>query len=149
LTEVDCVFCAIVAGSSPASMLYGDEQVVAFLDIRPVNAGHLLVVPRVHAALLSELAPVIGGRLFQVGMALDQALRCSGVRCDDVNLYLADGAVAGQEVPHVHLHVVPRFRGDGFGLRLPAGYGRRPEREALEEIAGWIRRALGEVEDAR
>ncbi len=124
-------------------MVYADDRVVAFMDIQPVNPGHTLVVPRVHAAHLAELDPEIGGHLFQVGMRLAAALRRSRVRCEGVNLFLADGAPAGQRVLHVHLHVLPRFQGDGFGFRFNPDYFRRPDRTVLEGIAESIRQALG------
>ncbi len=140
----DCVFCRIIQGEQAASIVYEDEQVIAFLDTRPVNPGHLLVVPRRHAASLAGLPLELGGRLFQAGMRLAAALRKTGLRCDGVNLYLADGRAAGQEVFHVHLHVVPRFSGDGFGLRFGPHYGERPPRAELDELAGRIRSALRE-----
>jgi histidine triad (HIT) family protein len=64
--------------------------------------------------------------------------------CEGLNLFLADGEAAGQEVFHLHLHLVPRFRGDGFGFRFGPGYSRRPEREALDEVAASVRQILGE-----
>jgi histidine triad (HIT) family protein len=70
------------------------------------------------------------------------AARASGVRCEGVNLFLADGEAAMQEVPHVHLHVFPRWRGDGFGLRFGPEYKHKPPRAALEETASRIRAAL-------
>jgi histidine triad (HIT) family protein len=112
------------------------------MDIRPVNPGHLLVVPRAHAAHLADLDAEVGGRLFQVGMKLAAAVRRCGVACEGVNLFLADGEAAGQEVPHVHLHIVPRFRGDGFGFRFGPSYFHMPDRATLEEVAGAIRQAL-------
>ena len=137
-----CIFCEILAGRQPVSLVYRDERCAAFLDIRPVNPGHLLVVPIRHAADLAELDEEDGAQLFRVARRLAAALRRSGVRCEGVNLFLADGVVAGQEVFHVHLHVVPRYAGDGFGLRFGPDYGRRPPRPELDEIAGRIREAL-------
>jgi histidine triad (HIT) family protein len=137
-----CVFCDIVRGQAPASRVYSDERVLAFMDIQPVNPGHLLVVPRLHAAGLDGLDGELGGHLFQVGMKLAGALRLSGLRCEGVDLFLADGQAAGQEVMHVHLHVIPRYRGDGFGFRFGPGYRQRPERAALEEAAAAIRQGL-------
>ena len=139
---MSCVFCDIIAGQAPATFVYKDEVAVAFMDIRPVNAGHLLVVPRDHARHLADLDPQVGGHLFQVGMYLVAALRRSGLPCEGVNLYLADGEVAGQEVWHVHLHVLPRFQEDGFGLRFGPDYGRQPDRASLDDIAAAIRRQL-------
>lgn len=139
-----CVFCAIIRGSAPASVVYADDQVLAFMDIRPVNPGHVLVVPRTHASHLADLDGAVGGHLFTVGMRLATAVRKSGIRCEGVNLFLADGEAAGQEVMHVHLHVLPRFRGDGFGFRFGPGYRTLPERTALDEAAATLRQALGE-----
>lgn len=137
-----CDFCDIVGERAAASFVYEDDVVVAFMDIQPVNPGHLLVVPRDHATHLAGLDPGVGGHMFRVGMRLAAALRRSDLRCEGVNLYLADGGAAGQEVGHVHLHVLPRFRGDGFGLRFGPDYGRRPGRDSLDEAAAAIRRAL-------
>jgi histidine triad (HIT) family protein len=136
------MFCDIVRGKAPASVVYADDQIVAFMDIQPVNPGHLLVVPRIHAAYLADLDEGTGGHMFQVAMILADAVRRSGVPSEGVNLFLADGRAAGQEVFHVHLHVIPRFEGDGFAFRFGPDYFRRPGRAALDEIAAGIRRAL-------
>jgi histidine triad (HIT) family protein len=138
------VFCDIVRGSAPASIVYADDLVMAFMDIQPVNPGHLLIVPRVHAACLSELDSGTGGHIFQVAQRLAAAIRRSGVLCQGLNLFLADGEAAGQEVFHLHLHLIPRFRGDGFGFRFGPDYSRRPERDTLDEVAASIRQILGE-----
>ena len=137
-----CVFCSIVEGNSPASIVYEDDAVMAFMDIQPVNSGHLLVIPKVHATYLNQLDPETAGWLFQVGQSLDQALRRSGVPCEGVNLFLADGEAAGQEVFHVHLHVIPRFHGDGFGFRFPPGYRDLPDRTDLNRVAAAIRQVV-------
>ena len=130
----DCIFCRILAGQLPGSFVYRDDRCAAFMDIRPVNLGHLLVVPARHAAYLADLDANTAARLMRVGHAAAAALRASGLRCEGVNLFLADGEAAMQEVFHVHLHVFPRFRGDGFGLKFsPEYYTRRPERPQLDE----------------
>ncbi len=137
-----CIFCEIIAGRAEASRVYEDEVCLAFMDIRPVNPGHLLVTPKVHAAGLDDLPPETGAHLFKVGQRLSQAVRGSGVKCDGVNLLLADGEAAGQEVFHVHLHVLPRFRGDGFGFKFGALARIPPQRTELEKIAGQIKQSL-------
>ncbi|HSJ57428.1 MAG TPA: HIT family protein [Anaerolineae bacterium] len=137
-----CIFCDIVRGEAPASRLYADDRAVAFMDIRPVNRGHLLVVPVTHATHLADLDKETGAHLFRIAMRLAAALRASALPCEGINLFLADGAPAGQEVLHVHLHVLPRFRGDGFGFHFPPGYGRSPARTELDDDAASIRRAL-------
>jgi histidine triad (HIT) family protein len=138
----DCGFCRILAGKAEASFLFRDARVAAFMDITPVNPGHLLVIPNRHAVYLSELDPADGARVFEVAQSMGAALRRSGLKCEAVNLFLADGEQAGQDVPHVHLHVIPRFRGDGFGVKLPPGYGRTAERSELDRIAAAIKAGL-------
>ncbi len=142
-----CVFCDIVRGEAPATVVFQDEEAMVFLDIRPVNPGHLLVVPCRHAAGLADLEGATGGHLFQVAALMAAALRRSGVRCEGVDLFLADGAAAGQEVMHVHVHVIPRYRGDGFGFRFGPGYDRPPARAALDGVGAGIRHALESLED--
>lgn len=84
------------------------------MDRRPYNVGHFLVIPLEHVANLSELATDIGEKVFRVARQVAETLRHSDVRCERINLFLADGAVTGQEVFHSHLHVIPRFEDDGF-----------------------------------
>ena len=137
-----CVFCQIVRGNAQSSMVYADDTVVAFMDIQPVNDGHILVVPRAHAAQLAELDEETGAQMFRVAMRLSEAMRQSGMRCEGVNVFLADGEAAGQEVFHVHLHLIPRFRGDGFGFRFGPEYGVLPERTWLDALAADVHQAL-------
>ena len=141
----DCIFCRILAGQLPASFVYRDAHCAAFMDIQPVNPGHVLVIPVRHAAGLADLDAPTAGRVMQVGQRVAAALRASGIPCEGINLFLADGEVAMQEVFHVHLHVLPRFTGDGFGLRFGPNYAKLPPREALDEAATRIRGAVGET----
>ncbi|GAD87810.1 HIT family protein [Nocardia asteroides NBRC 15531] len=121
----DCVFCRIVAGAAPATKVYEDDAVCAFLDIRPITRGHTLIIPKRHATELDDLDPDLGATLFRTGHRLARALRRSGLAADGANLILNDGTAAFQTVGHVHLHVVPRKHGDklsfakGFLLRRP------------------------------
>jgi histidine triad (HIT) family protein len=136
----DCIFCAIVSGRAEASVVHQDEILVAFLDTGPVNPGHLLVIPRTHAAQLADLDEATGAAMFVLGMRLARALRRSGLRCEGVNFFLADGEAAFQEVFHVHLHVLPRFAGDSF--RIDADWSVHPARAELDAVAEQIQRAL-------
>jgi len=138
----DCIFCRIVKDVTPASIVYIDEKVMAFMDIQPVNSGHVLIIPKTHSAQLSELNPETGAHLFKVAMRIAEALRQSGIKCEGINFFLADGEAAFQEIFHVHLHVIPRFRDDGFGLRFGPNYGFKPGRKELDEIAEKIRSAM-------
>ncbi len=105
------------------------------MDKQPINPAHVLVIPKVHASQLSELNEDTGGEILKVAIRVSRVLRRSNVKCEGINLFLADGEAAGQEVFHVHLHVIPRFKGDGFGVRFGPHYGSRPDKEELDRIA--------------
>ena len=134
-----CVFCEILAGRAEASVVHEDGQVLAFMDIRPLTPGHLLVIPKQHAPDLASLDPAYGGPLFTVAQRMAAALRASPLKPAGVNFFLADGVAAGQEVFHVHLHVLPRTPGDGFGLRGKFSW---PHRMTLDAQAAAVRAAL-------
>ena len=138
-----CVFCDIIAGNAPASVVYEDERVIAFLDIGPVNTGHILVIPKQHISSMADMDEATGMHLFVVTMRMAAAIRRSGIRCEGINLFLADGEGAFQEVFHLHMHVLPRFAGDAF--RISADWSVRPEREELDAVAAQIRRAISDL----
>lgn len=134
-----CTFCAIAERILPTSFVYADDHLVAFMDIHPVNRGHVLVAPRQHFASLVELPEDIGARIFTVAQRLAAAIRRSGVVCEGITLTLADGAAAGQDVTHCHLHVLPRFKGDTY--RVSTAWS-TPPRQELDAVATLIRSAL-------
>ncbi|MEX2481225.1 MAG: HIT family protein [Gammaproteobacteria bacterium] len=136
------VFERILAGDLPATVIHRDELVAAFLDIQPITPGHTLVVPLVKAASLAELPAATGARMFSVAQRIAAALRVTELRCEGVNLFLADGAVAGQTVFHLHLHVFPRYQDDGFRWKLPENYYSPPPRIEIEAVGARIRQAL-------
>lgn len=138
----DCVICKLIPGELEVSMVYQDDCCSAFLDHQPINPGHTLVVPNRHASDLAELDEGEGAHMFRIAQRIAAALRNSGIKCEGVNISLADGEAAGQEVFHVHLHVFPRYVGDGFGLRFGPHYANKPERRELNAIADRIRNAL-------
>lgn len=141
-TEPSCIFCRIITGEADTSLIYQDDRVMAFMDIQPVTPGHLLVVPKRHTAQLTDLDDETGSRMFAVARRLARALRASGLRCEGINLFLADGVAAGQTVFHSHLHVIARYPGDGFGFRFPVGYSQTARRETLDQNASAIRDAF-------
>ena len=129
-------------------MVFDDGEYMAFMDLYPIRAGHLLVIPRRHAVHLHDLSAAEQTRLFAVAMRVLAAMRACGLRADAANLLVNDGAAAGQQVPHVHVHLVPRARRDGVGvtggllsrvLHFAAGAGRRPR---LDALAARIRRHI-------
>lgn len=116
MSQDDCIFCKIVAGELPASIVDEDEQTISFMDINPATRGHALVIPRVHAADLLEIEPA---RLAAVSLAAQRLARRAKkhLGADGVNVINSCGAVAWQTVFHFHLHVIPRYQDDP--LRLP------------------------------
>ncbi len=138
----ECVFCQIIEGKAPASVVYSDGSIIAFMDIAPIVAGHLLVVPRRHAELLGDLQAGEGSACWVVAETLARALRGSGLRVEGVNFFVADGEAAFQDVPHFHIHVIPRHAGDGFSLSFPEDYGRPVDRTELDDAAARIRGGL-------
>lgn len=112
----DCIFCGIVAGEIPSRKVFSDEQAYAFLDIAPWHRGHTLVIPRRHVVDLVSDPPVLA----DLAPAVDAVARLLVDRlgADGINLYSAAGEVAGQEVFHLHLHLVPRYAGTGGGPGL-------------------------------
>lgn len=136
----ECVFCAIASGGVEASRVAESPRVLAFMDIDPVTAGHVLVIPKEHLTGLANLSDAIAGEMLATARRVAAALRASCLRCEGVNLFVADGEAAGQEVPHAHLHVFPRYAGDGF--TLSARWGSAPTRGELDERARAIRSAL-------
>jgi histidine triad (HIT) family protein len=135
-----CVFCRILAGELPSSLVLDSQLVVAFLDIHPWNPGHTLVLPRRHVESFTELSPMEVEQLALCGQRIARALKQRFDGCEAVTFSLADGAAAGQDVPHTHLHVVPRRTGDGLGWRAA---GQLQDRETLDAIAAQLRTTLG------
>lgn len=140
---VDCVFCKIIDGTYTSSKIYEDDDILAFMDIQPVNPGHVLVVPKKHVELIADLDENISAKMFTVAGKINKALRNSDIKLEGINYFLADGEAAGQEVFHTHLHVFPRFKGDGFGLMFSESYRNiLPERSELNSIAEKIKQLL-------
>jgi histidine triad (HIT) family protein len=137
-----CIFCKIVKGNAPSSKVYEDEICSAYMDIQPVNPGHILVIPKTHFKDLSDLPAEIGGYLFQVAQRIALTLPMTNVKNEGVDLFFAHGEAAGQEVFHVHLHIIPRYKGDGFGFKFGPNYRNLPERSELDAIATQIKQQL-------
>ncbi len=111
--EKNCIFCKIVTGDSEVEKIYEDDLIIAFLDISPINPGHILVIPKEHTASPASLTEETSGRIFYVASRLGLAFK-KALDADGFNLHLSDGSCAGQTVPHAHLHVVPRYTDDAF-----------------------------------
>ena len=134
-----CIFCRIIARQAPGSFVHEDDAVCAFLDLFPVNPGHALVVPNRHVADLEACPPAVAGRLFQVAQQLGPLIR-EAAGAQGFNVWTANGQAAGQDIFHLHLHVLPRFDRDAFGLRFPRDYPTEAPRDSLDAMASRIRR---------
>ena len=138
---VACIFCQIVAGTAEVSPVWEDDHAVAFLDIHPIHRGHALVIPRAHVADLAACPPELAGQVFALAGRLGPAI-VRAVAAEGFNVWTANGHAAGQEVFHFHLHVLPRFADDRFGLHFPSTYPQVAERAALDDLAERIGREL-------
>jgi histidine triad (HIT) family protein len=131
-----CIFCRIAAGELPSAELLDDERVYAFLDINPLRAGHALLVPKRHAAKLEEVPDADAAALMRATQRVTTAL-CKATGATDATIAINDGPAAGQEVPHLHIHIVPRRPGDGAGpIHDLFKHNRpRPSPEDLNDLA--------------
>ena len=133
-----CLFCAIATGKVPATVVFEDSQAVAFLDHRPVQLGHVLLVPRQHIETLMDLPPDLLGPFFAAGQRLAAAMEA---RLGAEGSFVAMNNRVSQSVPHLHLHIVPRRKGDGLkGFFWPRK--KYADAAEMEAIAAMIRAAL-------
>ena len=139
--STQCTFCDLIQGSAEVSVCHEDADSIAFMDIQPVNSGHVLVVPRAHYNSLLDVPPEIGLHLFQVTMRLAGAIR-RVTGCDDMNIVVNSGAAAGQDEPHYHVHIIPRREKDGFDINLPFDGSVMPKRTMLDAMAAQLIAAL-------
>lgn len=129
-----CIFCDLINGAGEVSICYEDSSAIAFMDIQPVNLGHVLVVPREHYETLSDTPPELAMHLFDVALRLSPVVRrLNGA--DDMNLVVNSGSEAGQNVFHHHVHLIPRKAGDGFEIPLPFPGSSMPDRTLLDAMA--------------
>jgi histidine triad (HIT) family protein len=132
--STQCTFCDLIQGAAEVSVCHEDADSIAFMDIQPVNSGHVLVVPRAHYNSLLDVPPEIGVHLFKVTMKLAGAIR-RVTGCDDMNIVVNSGAAAGQDEPHYHVHIIPRRENDGFDINLPFSGSAMPDRTLLDAMA--------------
>lgn len=133
-----CVFCRIVARQIPATVVHEDEHTLAFMDLGQVNPGHVLVAVKAHVenvfGLGTDQASAVSATMLRVARAIRAAFAPHGL-----SVYQANGKAAGQTVFHYHVHLVPRYEGDGMALSWPV---KNPPREKLEEYAAKIKASL-------
>lgn len=134
----DCLFCKIIAGGIPSAKVYEDDNVFAFLDINPVNPGHTLVIPKEHHPRLSDTPADVAADIMRVVPKIMKAVM-KAVDASACNIGVNNGELAGQVVEHTHLHIMPRFEGDGYDIWHGKPY---ESDEKIESVAGSIRNNL-------
>ncbi len=134
----DCVFCGIVAGELPSYDLYEDDEVLAFLDVNPAAEGHALVIPKDHHERVTDLDAETTAAVFNAAREVAAAQEAA-LDPDGFNLFQTNGAAAGQEVFHAHVHVIPRNEGDEISFELPRG---NLEEDRATEVVEAIRTEL-------
>ena len=134
----DCLFCKIAGGSIPSATVYEDSNFRVFMDVNPASKGHCLIVPREHFDNVYDMDAETAGRLFGLATGIARAQR-KALKCDGLNIVQNNGAVAGQTVNHFHLHLIPRYEGDGMNLLWNP---HKAEPEELEEVRKMIRKSI-------
>lgn len=129
----DCIFCKIITQEIPAEIVYEDDNVVAFLDINPIHKGHTLVIPKKHVQNIFDIDEEAVADLYQAARKTAHAVKAA-TGADGINLTNNNGAAAGQEVFHYHVHVIPRFEGDNFSHWPHTSYKNDEMREMAEKI---------------
>lgn len=133
-----CIFCAIAAGEAPARIVHDDERTLAFMDLFPLTRGHALVIPKVHCESILDADPDDAAAVMRTAQRVALGAM-SAFGADGLNLLQTNGAVAMQTVFHLHVHVLPRYRGDGFKVEFQRHRGTDDE---LDETSGLLRSAL-------
>jgi histidine triad (HIT) family protein len=141
LADRHCTFCDLIHGAGEASICYEDSDAIAFMDIQPVNAGHVLVVSRTHYENLEDIPSELAMHLFRVATKLVPAVM-KIADAEGMNIVVNSGSAAGQDEPHYHVHVIPRCANDGFDIPLPFAASAMPDRTLLDATAVRIMTAL-------
>ncbi|NIN52829.1 MAG: HIT domain-containing protein [Nitrososphaeria archaeon] len=142
MTTTNCVFCKIVRGEVSTHRIFEDDETLAFLDANPLAKGHTLIIPKVHVALLEDLGWEEAKALFKTLYMLVGRVQ-DAVKASASTIAVNNGAESGQEIPHVHIHIIPRFRNDGGGP-IHAIIRDRPHlvRDEMSQITQRIRSLL-------
>lgn len=137
----NCVFCRIVAGEEMVSLIYEDEEVIAFLDVQPLYRGHVLVLPKQHYKNLFYVPESLAARTFATARRILPGLR-KATGCRAINLFSPNGADGGQDVFHFHLHLIPVPHEQPFPLQLPSSDSPIPSRTELDIMCSQITRSI-------
>ena len=132
MDATDCIFCKIISGELPSSKVYEDNDVLAFLDIKPVNPGHTLVIPKKHFENIHDTPDDIFAKTMVAAKKIADAILKLGAK--GVNIGMNNGSAAGQIVFHAHVHVMPRYGKDSFSLWVGKEYDGNEREEGGKKI---------------
>lgn len=139
MSEENCIFCKIVRGEMPASVVFEDEQSIAFMDVFPVAEGHCLLIPKKHYENMFDVDPDLVAHLAKNLADLTKRVH-KATGAEGVLNIVANGEGAGQDVPHLHFHAIPRSRSSPFGFKFPPDYrSTMASRDLLDQMAAKIR----------
>ncbi len=138
LMKENCIFCKIVKKEVPSKIVFEDDLCIAILDINPATNGHLLLMPKEHYMMMPMVPDNVLGHLGVISNYLSDLLK-EAMSAEDVSVFIANGAAAGQQSQHFMMHVIPRYKGDGLNFDLSGGEQSETE---LEEIASKLRARL-------
>lgn len=136
MAEDNCIFCKIIAGEIPSTAVYEDEDFRAILDVNPAARGHVIILPKKHAANIIELEEEEAAKVFPIAKKIAAALMKT-YHCDGVNILQNNGEAAGQTVFHLHVHVIPRYYGDDINIKWKPG-----DTPDLQAVADEIKKNL-------
>ena len=135
---IDCLFCKIINKEIPANIIYEDDKVLAFLDVSPVHKGHTLIIPKEHHPNLLEMPDQSLAEVATTAQRLAKAIK-EATNADGFNITQNNGAVAGQSIFHFHLHIIPRFAGDGLELWPHTSYEEGEANKMKDKIVSFIK----------
>jgi histidine triad (HIT) family protein len=138
--SAECIFCKIANGELPSTKVYEDEDTLAFLDIGPVVKGHTLVIPKKHYDPITKTPAEVLSKLIRIVQHIAIA-QTNGLKADGINVAQANGSIAGQIIPHIHFHVIPRFKNDEHSWNWKAG--KYDSQQEMQTMADAIRKNCG------
>lgn len=138
MADKDCIFCKIANGEIPSATIYENSDFRVILDVAPANRGHALIIPKEHFKDIFDIDAVTAGKLFSLATEVARAMK-SVLHCDGLNIVQNNGLIAGQTVFHFHLHLIPRYEGDGIKLTWEQHESNSAD---LQELAREIRKKI-------
>lgn len=140
MSEANCIFCKIALGEIPSNTIYEDEMFRVIFDIAPASKGHAIILPKKHATNIYDLSDEVASKIFVVAKKLAIIMK-DILKCDGFNIIQNNGEVAEQTVFHLHVHLIPRYKGDGININWVPG---KIEQEEIDQLIYKIKKCLNE-----